>query len=222
MKDTVTLDDGREQVTGLHMAGELIGMDAINTGKYMCDSAALEDSKICAVPFGALARLTHDIPALQQNLHRAMSREIARDYEVMLLLGCAQAAERVAKFLLNLSKRYAARGFSATRINLRLKREDIGSHLGIALETVCRVLSRFQEDQLIAVRQKDIEIRDFDRLSRMLGNDGDSGFRYHGNQRRLPRSTRATSSPRAAPFNNRTVFALANPRALAVKSPAET
>ena len=123
VKSTIALDDGRERVTGLHMHGELIGMDAINTGQYMCEAVALEDSSVCAIPFGELECLTRDIPALQQYLHRMMSREIAHDYGVMLLLGSMRAEERIAVFLVSLSKRYAARGYSATRINLRLKRD---------------------------------------------------------------------------------------------------
>jgi len=170
VKSTITLDDGRERVTGLHMSGELIGMDAINTGKYMCDAVALEDSSVCAIPFDELECLTREIPALQQYLHRAMSREIAHDYGVMLLLGSMRAEERVAVFLVNCSKRYAARGYSPTRINLRLKRDEIGSYLGLKLETVSRVLSRFQQSQLITVEHKDVEIRDLDGLNRMIGN----------------------------------------------------
>jgi len=170
VKSIMTLNDGRERVTGLHMHGELIGMDAINTGQYMCDAVALEDSSVCAIPFGELECLTREIPALQQYLHRTMSREIAHDYGVMLLLGSMRAEERVAVFLVSLSKRYAVQGYSATRINLRLKREEIGSYLGLKLETVSRVLSRFQENQLIAVRHKDVEIKDPDRLNRMVSN----------------------------------------------------
>ena len=171
VKGTVTHDDGRERVTSLHMPGELIGMDAINTGKYMCDAVALEDSSVCAIPFGELERLTRDIPTLQQHLHRTMSREIAHDYGVMLLLGSMRAEERIAVFLVSLSKRYAARGYSATRINLRLKREDIGSYLGLKHETVSRVLSRFQEGQLIAVQGKEIAIKDLDRLKQIINYD---------------------------------------------------
>src|SRR3990172_4395239 len=171
VKSTMTLDDGRERVTGLHMSGELIGMDAINTGQYMCDAVALEDSSVCAIPFGELECVTRDIPTLQQHLHRTMSREIAHDYGVMLLLGSMRAEERIAVFLVSLSKRYAARGYSATRINLRLKREDIGSYLGLKHETVSRVLSRFQEGQLIAVQGKEIAIKDLDRLKQIINYD---------------------------------------------------
>src|SRR3990172_10450284 len=192
VKSTMTLDDGRERVTGLHMSGELIGMDAINTGQYMCDAVALEDSSVCAIPFGELECVTRDIPALQRYLHRTMSREIAHDYGVMLLLGSMRAEERVAVFLVSLSKRYAARGYSATRINLLLKREEIGSYLGLKLETVSRVLSRFQENQLITVQHKDVEIKDLDRLNRMVGNH----HNVHQRASRQPlRATLAAPAP---------------------------
>jgi len=91
LKSCVLHDDGREQVAGFHMTGELLGMDAIGTGKHLCDATALEDSEVCEIPFGELERLSRDIPALQQHFHRIMSREIARDYGVMLLLGSMRA-----------------------------------------------------------------------------------------------------------------------------------
>ncbi len=174
VKSTITQDDGRERVTGLHMSGELIGMDAINSGQYMCDAVALDDTSVCAIPFGELERLTRDIPALQRYLHRTMGRAIAQDYGEMLLLGCMRAEERIAVFLVSLSKRYAARGYSPTCINLRLTRDEIGSYLGLKLETVSRVLSRFQEDHLIAVQRKDIEIKDLDRLNGMISTHRDT------------------------------------------------
>ena len=182
VKCTVMNEDGREQVTGLHMSGELIGMDAINSGKYTCDAVALDNCNVCEIAYCELERLTREVPTLQRHFHRILGREIARDYGVMLLLGSMRAPERIAVFLLNLSKRYAARGQSATRFNLLLDRERIGSYLGIKLETVSRVLSRFQEDALITVQHKDIEIKDLDRLEQTIAG-------YRDIPRRAPRST---------------------------------
>ena len=164
LKTSVLHDDGREQVTGFHMTGELLGMDAIASGKHQCDAMALEDCEICEIPFALLEQLTREIPALQQHFYRIMSREIARDHGVMLLLGSMRAEERLAAFLLNLSQRFAARGYSATRFNLRMTREEIGSHLGLKLETVSRAFSRFQEEGLLAVQHKSIEIKAPERL----------------------------------------------------------
>ena len=169
MKSCVLHDDGREQVAGFHMAGELLGMDAIGTSKHMCDAIALEDSDICEIPFGDLEQLSRDIPTLQRHFHRIMSREIARDYGVMLLLGSMRAEERLAAFLLNLSQRFAARGYSALRFNLRMTRGEIGSYLGLKLETISRAFSHFQDSGLVAVQNKSIEIKDLERLRALVG-----------------------------------------------------
>ena len=169
LKSCVLHDDGREQVAGFHMMGELLGMDAIGSGKHLCDAIALENSDLCEIPFDELEHLSRDIPALQQHFHRIMSREIARDYGVMLLLGSMRAEERLAAFLLNLSQRFAARGYSPTRFNLRMTREEIGSYLGLKLETISRAFSHFQNEGLISVQNKSIEITNPDRLRALVG-----------------------------------------------------
>jgi CRP/FNR family transcriptional regulator, anaerobic regulatory protein len=169
LKSCVLHDDGREQVAGFHMMGELLGMDAIGTGKHVCDAVALEDSDVCEIPFNDLEQLSRDIPALQQHFHRIMSREIARDYGVMLLLGSMRAEERLAAFLLNLSQRFAARGYSSTRFNLRMTREEIGSYLGLKLETISRAFSRFQDEGLISVQNKSIELKNVNELRALMG-----------------------------------------------------
>ena len=151
------------------MMGELLGMDAIGSGKHLCDAIALENSDLCEIPFDELEHLSRNIPALQQHFHRIMSREIARDYGVMLLLGSMRAEERLAAFLLNLSQRFAARGYSPTRFNLRMTREEIGSYLGLKLETISRAFSHFQNEGLISVQNKSIEITNPDRLRALVG-----------------------------------------------------
>jgi CRP/FNR family transcriptional regulator len=168
-KSCVMHDDGREQVAGFHMAGELLGMDGIGSGKHLCDAVSLEDSEVCEIPFGELEQLSRDIPTLQQHFHRIMSREIARDYGVMLLLGSMRAEERLAAFLLNLSQRFAARGYSPKRFLLRMTRNEIGSYLGLKLETISRALSHFQSEGIITVQNKNVEIKDPDRLRAMVG-----------------------------------------------------
>ena len=169
LKSCVLHDDGREQVAGFHMMGELLGLDAIGSGTHMCDAVALEDSEVCEIPFAELERLGREIPALQQHFHRIMSREITRDYGVMLLLGSMRAEERLAAFLLNLSQRFVARGYSSTQFILRMTREEIGSYLGLKLETVSRAFSHFQNEGMISVHGKDIEIKNVDRMRAMLG-----------------------------------------------------
>jgi CRP/FNR family transcriptional regulator, anaerobic regulatory protein len=171
IKTCVLHDDGREQVTGFHMPGELLAMDAISIGRHMSDAAALEDSEVCEIPFPSLERLSRELPSLQQQLHRIMSREIVRDHGVMLLLGSMKAEERLAAFLLNLSQRLAARGYSATEFNLRMTREELGAYLGLKLETISRAFSRFREEGLADVRHRHIRIKDPERLRRMVSQN---------------------------------------------------
>ena len=159
-KTVQTLEDGREQVTGFHMGGEIMGMDGIGPEKHTSSAVALEDSEVCVIPYSRLVNLGHEMHGLQRQFHKVMSREIAQEHSVMLLLGTMRAEERLAAFLLNLSQRFTARGYSASEFNLRMTREEIGSYLGLKLETVSRAFSKFQEDGLISVHQKNIRIRD--------------------------------------------------------------
>ncbi|MBY0268823.1 MAG: fumarate/nitrate reduction transcriptional regulator Fnr [Burkholderiales bacterium] len=169
MKSCVLHEDGREQVAGFHMMGELMGMDAIGTNQHLCDAVALEDSDVCEIPLDDLESMSRQIPSLQQHFHRVMSREIARDYGVMLLLGSMRAEERLAAFLLNLSQRFAARGYSSTEFHLRMTREEIGSYLGLKLETVSRALSHFHAQEVIAVQNKHLRILKIDSLRELVG-----------------------------------------------------
>ena len=157
-KTDVLLEDGRDQVTGFQMAGELLGLDGISSEHHTCNAIALEDSEICSIPFSQLESLSREIHTLQHHFHKVMSREIVRDHGVMMLLGTMRAEERLAAFLLNLSQRFTARGYSHADFFLRMTREEIGSYLGLKLETVSRAFSRFQEEGHIAVQQKHIRI----------------------------------------------------------------
>ncbi len=162
-KSRVVLEDGRDQVTGFHMAGEILGMDGIGTDSHTADAIALEDSEVCVIPYTRL-----EDPALQRQLHKVMSRELVRDQGVMMLLGTMRAEERLAAFLLNLSQRFVARGYSSHEFHLRMTRDEIGSYLGLSLETVSRLFSRFQSDELIAVQQKHIRILDTAGLRKVM------------------------------------------------------
>jgi CRP/FNR family transcriptional regulator len=157
-KTQILHEDGREQVTGFQMTGEIIGLDAISTDIHACEAVAMENSVVCELPFNKLEALSRDIPSLQHHLHKIMSREIVRDQGIMLLLGSMRAEERLAAFLLNLSQRYATRGLSPTRFHLSMSRQEIGSYLGLKLETVSRAFSHFQEDGVIMVKVRAIEI----------------------------------------------------------------
>ncbi len=163
-KSRVTYEDGRDQVTGFSMSGEILGMDGIGQGRHNCDAVALEDSDVCSIPYAHLEDLSREINGLQRHFHKVMSREIVRESGVMMLLGVMRAEERIAAFLLNLSQRLAARGYSPLEFHLRMTREEIGSYLGLKLETVSRAFSRFHQDGLIEVEQKFVRIRNIDAL----------------------------------------------------------
>lgn len=168
-KTRVLHDDGREQITGFLMRGEIIGLDAISTEIHTCEALAMEDSEVCELPFARLEELGREMPSLQRHLHKIMSREIVRDQGIMLLLGSMRAEERLAAFLLNLSQRNAAHGGDPAHLQLRMSRQDIGSYLGLKLETVSRAFSRLQEDGAIQVRARAIEILDLPRLRMLVG-----------------------------------------------------
>jgi len=168
-KSCVLLEDGRDQVTGFHMPGEIMGMDGIGTDQHNLNAVALEDSEVCVILFASLEQASAEVRGLQRQFHKVMSRELVRDQGVMMLLGTMRAEERLATFLLNLSQRFMARGYSQTEFNLRMTREEIGSYLGLKLETVSRIFSRFHDEGLIAVQQKNVRIIDVAALKRMLG-----------------------------------------------------
>jgi CRP/FNR family transcriptional regulator len=155
---------GEQQVTGFQMAGELLGMDAISTEHHHCDAMALEDSEVCEIPFPRLEELFGTIPSLLHHFHRMMSQEITREQNVMLLLGNMRAEQRFAAFLINLSSRYAARGYSSTTFQLRMSREEIGNYLGLTIESISRLLSRLKKQGLLRVANREIELLDITRM----------------------------------------------------------
>jgi CRP/FNR family transcriptional regulator, anaerobic regulatory protein len=169
-KTCVTAEDGRDQVTGFQMAGELLGLDGIGTERHTCDAVALEDSQVCVIPFEDLEDLSREFSDLQRQFHKIMSREIVRDHGVMLLLGSMRAEERLAAFLLNLTQRLQTRGFSASSLILRMTREEIGSYLGLKLETVSRTFSKFQDEGVLDVKQRHIHVLDAAALQKLVGS----------------------------------------------------
>ena len=163
-KTTVAAEDGRDQVTGFQMAGEVIGLDGIVSDHHTCDAVALEDAEVCVMNFDRLEDLSREINALQRHVHKIMSREIVRENGVMLLLGSMRADERLAAFLLNLVQRLHSRGFSQSELILRMTREEIGSYLGLKLETVSRTFSKFVEEGIVEVKQRHVRILNQDAL----------------------------------------------------------
>ena len=167
-KTCVTTPDGRDQVTGFQMTGEIIGLDGIVHDHHSCDAVALEDAEVCVMPFDRVEELSRQFTTLQHHVHKIMSREIVRDHGVMLLLGSMRAEERLAAFLLNLVQRLQARGFSPSEFILRMTREEIGSYLGMKLETVSRTFSKFAEDGIIDVKQRHVQIKNVDALRQIV------------------------------------------------------
>lgn len=161
---------GDEKITGFHLPGELLGLEAISGGRHGYTTFALEDSEVCIIPFAQLERMAMSMPALQHQLLRALSGDISRDHGLLLLMGSMTAEQRLAAFLLSFARRHQRLGFSSNRFVLRMTREEIGNYLGLTLETVSRLLSRFQREGLIVAQQRDVEIRNTDRLTEMVGH----------------------------------------------------
>ena len=167
-KTCVSSEDGRDQVTGFQMAGEIIGLDGIVSDLHTCDAVALEDAEVCVMPFDRIEELSRDINALQRHVHKIMSREIVREHGVMLLLGSMRAEARLAAFLLNLVQRLHARGFSQSELVLRMTREEIGSYLGLKLETVSRTFSKFADEGIVEVKQRHVRILNTEALKLLV------------------------------------------------------
>jgi len=158
---------GEQQITGFQMTGELLGMDAISTDRHHCNAVALEDSEVCEIPFPRLEELFGTMPTLLRHFHRMMSQEITREQSVMLLLGNMRAEQRFAAFLVNLASRYTTRGYSSTNFQLRMSREDIGNYLGLTIESISRLLSKFKKQGLLKVNNREIELLDLTMLKAM-------------------------------------------------------
>lgn len=150
------------------MAGEIVGLDGIVNDLHSCNAIALEDAEVCVMPFANIEALSREFPQLQRHIHKIMSREIVRENNVMMLLGNMRAEERLAGFLLNLLQRLHARGFSQSEIILRMTREEIGSYLGMKLETVSRTFSKFSEEGIIEVKQRYVHIIKADELKKIF------------------------------------------------------
>lgn len=167
-KTSTASDDGREQVIGFQMAGEILGLDGIVNDVHTCNAVALEDADVCVMPFTNVEELSRAFPVLQRHVHKIMSREIVRENEVMMLLGNMRAEERLAAFLLNLFQRLHIRGFSQSEVILRMTREEIGSYLGMKLETVSRTFSKFSDEGVIEVKQRYVRIIKPDDLKKIF------------------------------------------------------
>jgi len=165
VKSYVLTNDGRTQITGFHITGEVIGLGAMVANQYISDARALETTMVCEVPIDVLEAYSVEVPSIRQQMLKIMSQEILDNQELMLLLGKKNADERLATFLLSLSRRFQRRSYSPSRFNLSMSRSDIGNYLGMAEETVCRVFTRFQGDGLLTTERRQVQLLDRDRLN---------------------------------------------------------
>ncbi|UUJ42334.1 helix-turn-helix domain-containing protein [Pseudomonas extremaustralis] len=167
-KTNVLSNDGREQVTGFQMPGETLGLEAISTDQHTCNAFALEDSEVCPIPFSQLERLARELPSLQHNLNKRLSREIVQNHEMLMMLGNMNSDERLAAFLLNMSQRLNMRGYSSREFVLKMHRNEIGSFLGLRLETVCRSIANLREHGLVEVTRRNVKIHNMDGLKQLV------------------------------------------------------
>jgi len=156
--------EGQGVIINFWMPGDVLGLDAIATELHVCDAIALEDSEVCPVPYHRLQALARELPTLQQSLNRLMSREIIREHERVLMLCNLSAEQRLASFLLSLSRRFVSRGYSSHGFRLRMSREDMASYLGLRLETICRSVAHLRGLGIVNLHGRLVEILDMPAL----------------------------------------------------------
>jgi len=156
LKNTVSSEDGKEQIVHFALPGDPVGLDGIATGNHQSTTVALEDSSVCGASYGPLMELCNQIPRLQRHFSRLLAAEVRSGARLMLLLGNMSAEARVATFLLRLSSRLAARGYSSTQLRLPMTRQELASYLGLRLETVSRIFSAMHNEELIAIDGRQI------------------------------------------------------------------
>ncbi|OGI46930.1 MAG: hypothetical protein A2151_05700 [Candidatus Muproteobacteria bacterium RBG_16_65_34] len=168
IRTSMTTCDGEVQVLGFHVPGELLGIDALGEQRHPSEAAAIETTAVCEYPYHELERLMGEAPAIQRQLLRLLSREIAREEELMCLLGQRNAESRLAACLLNLSERYSRGGKRGDGFTLAMSRQDLGNHLGLAMETVSRLISRFQDEGMLSVAGRHVQLLDAPRLHALM------------------------------------------------------
>lgn len=168
IKTYISNSEGSEQITGFYLPGEIIGLDSVNTENYSCSAQALERTSVCEIPFSKVDELAAKIPSLQHHFFHLMSQEIQDSQQLSVLLSRYSADERIVSLLLSLSSRYRRRRLSPTKFRLPMSRGDIGNYLGLAVETVSRILSRLNQEKLIELNGREIVLNDIEGLQRLL------------------------------------------------------
>ncbi|HSP58678.1 MAG TPA: fumarate/nitrate reduction transcriptional regulator Fnr [Halomonas sp.] len=167
LKQVTTEGSGEDQLTNFYLPSELVGLDGIDEVRYPGSVIALETTTVCEIPFDRLDALSQEIPELRSQLFRTMSKEMRDDRRMMRLLSRKTADQRLASFFVSLSGRFRRRGYSPYSFRLSMSRADIGNYLGLAVETVSRILNRFQQQTLVAVSGREVNILDLDTLCRV-------------------------------------------------------
>jgi CRP/FNR family transcriptional regulator len=161
--------NGSQQITGFFLPGEIVGLDGMIEGEHSSSAIAMEDSEVCVVRVQDIDEISRYVPSLQHQIRRLMSKEIARSHQVLLALGSMRSEQRLAAFLSNLSQRLAILGYSPTDFVMRMSREEIGNYLGLTLETISRLFSRFARDGVIRISQREVKILDMHALNELVG-----------------------------------------------------
>ncbi len=161
--------NGEHQITGFFLPGEIIGLDGMVEGLHSSTAIAMEDSEVCVVRLQDIDDISRQVPSLQHQIRRLMSKEIARSHQVLLALGSMRSEQRLAAFLINMSQRLSALGYSSSDFVMRMGREEIGNYLGLTIETVSRLFSRFAREGLIRVSQREVKILDMAALNELVG-----------------------------------------------------
>ena len=167
-KSFVSSKDGEEQIIGFHFPGDIIGFDALRENAHQSYTQALETAMVCELPYETLDKMAVQFPKLRHQIMSFMSAEIKQDHDLMMLLNKRTAEERLIYFLAHLSKRFEDRGFSPRQYNLSMTRNEIGNYLGLTVETISRLLTRFQKEGIIKVDGKLITILDFEAMDSKL------------------------------------------------------
>jgi CRP/FNR family transcriptional regulator len=173
VKTLVDNPNGEEQIVGFHLPGEILGLDGFQGDAHSCSAVALETASVCEFPIESLDQVCHDVPSVQYAMRRIMGEEVSKDHSMLLLLGRMSAEEKLASFLLSLSKRMALRHWKATEFNLSMPRQDIANYLGLAVETVSRLFAQFQERKIIEVDRRRINILNMEKLRSIVGECDD-------------------------------------------------
>jgi CRP/FNR family transcriptional regulator, anaerobic regulatory protein len=164
VKAYILNESGEEQIIGFYFPGEILGFDAIEEHKHSCSAIALETTTVCSIPYEKINEISSQIPNLQDQMFRLMSRELSKENKLLLTINKRSAEERMATFLVSLSSRFHKLGYSAKEYNLPMSRQDIGNYLGLTIETVSRIFTKFQRNGLIQIDKRTINLKDLPTL----------------------------------------------------------